>query len=81
MAKDNGRGVPGMPQATPIIGQRFLEEDVPGKFRKIPLGVPLPLAGLFHGDKEQLDRIEIKLDRVLALLSEPRSATPVGTGP
>jgi hypothetical protein len=60
--------------ATPIIGQRFLEVDIPGKFRKIPEGTPLPLAGLFHGDKEQLDRIEAKLDRLLDCL-EPKEAS------
>ena len=80
MAKDNGWGFSGMPQSTPIIGQRFLEEDVPGRFRKIPLGVPLPLAGLFHGDKEQLDRIETKLDRLLQFFgcgsTNPESRTP-----
>lgn len=69
MSNKNGGGVPaGMPQATPIIGQRFLETDVPAQFRKVPLGVPLPLAGLFAGDKEQMDRIEEKLGRLLSLL-------------
>ena len=76
MGKNNGGAAShGQLQATPIIGQRFLDEDIPAQFRKIPTGVPLPLAGLFHGDKEQLARIEAKLDRVLELLqsSEPRA--------
>ena len=76
MGKNNGGAAPpGQLQATPIIGQRFLEEDIPAQFRKIPAGVPLPLAGLFHGDKEQLARIEAKLDRLLELLesSEQRA--------
>ena len=77
MSNKNGGGVPGMPQATPIIGQRFLETDVPAQYRKVPLGAPLPLAGLFAGDKEQLDRIEAKLDRLLAL-SEPRAQASGG---
>ena len=78
MGKNDNGGVPaGMPQVTPIIGQRFYEVDFPADIRKIPLGAPLPLAGLFHGDKLQLDRIEEKLDRLLALLSGLR---PQGSG-
>ena len=74
MGKHDNGGVPGMPQVTPIIGQRFYEVDFPASIRKIPLGAPLPLAGLFHGDKQQLDRIEEKLDKIevqLAALLNP----------
>ncbi len=66
MANHDGKRVP-MTQPTPIIGQRFLEVDIPAGVRKIPEGAPLPLAGLFHGDKSQLDRIEEKLDQLLEL--------------
>ena len=66
-----------MPRLTPIIGQRFLEVDIPALYRKIPEGSPLPLAGLFCGDKEQMDRIEAKLYRLLAAIHiSPESEAP-----
>ena len=80
MGNKNGGSVTSMPGGgTPIIGQRFLEEDVPARFRKVPLGVPLPLAGLFAGDKEQLDRIEEKLDHLLQLIEVRSEELEVGT--
>ena len=75
MGKNDNGGVPaGMPQATPIIGQRFLEVEVPAGIRKIPMGVPVPLTGLFMQDKRQLDRIEEKLDRLLTGLEQKGKA-------
>ena len=73
MDKNDNGGVPGMRQVTPLIGQRWLEVEVPAEVRKLPLGVPVSLCGLFMQDKRQLDRIEEKLDRLLAL-SEPRAS-------
>lgn len=70
MSKENGGAGAFRPhEATPIIGQQFLEQDIPARYRKLPQGLPLPLAGMFHGDKEQMNRIEAKLDQVLQLLA------------
>ena len=68
MGKGNGGGVPAGMHSTLLIGQKFLEVDIAAQYRKIPVGVPLPLAGLFSGDKEQLDRIEACLNRLLDML-------------
>ena len=71
MDKNDNGGVSGMRQVTPIIGQRWLEVEVPAEIRKLPLGVPVSLCGLFMQDKAQLDRIEAKLDRLLGVLKAP----------
>ena len=68
MDKNDNGGVPGMRQVTPLIGQRWLEVEVPAEVRKLPLGVPVSLCGLFMQDKRQLDRIEEKLDLLTGLL-------------
>lgn len=66
MSNKNGGAAAMQPRGvTPIIGQRFLEVDIPAQARKIPEGYPVPVAALFHGDKEHLDRIEAKLDLLL----------------
>ena len=79
MDKHDGKSVR-MTQPTPIIGQRFLQVDIPAEARKIPERAPLPLAGLFHGDKQQLDRLEAKLDRLLALFDLLNSDKPLPLG-
>ena len=78
MAKDNRAARLPMQPQTPIIGQKpFLDnEDLPAGRRLVPEGSPavMALALLYKCDKEQLDRIEQKLDRLLAQSEPPASA-------
>lgn len=72
MNNNKGGAVPVQPQAIPVVGQRWIE-DVPLEYRKGPEGAAVYIVALIRADKEQLNRIEEKLDCLLAVNGKPEA--------